>query len=361
MSITRRTVLAGLAALAAPAVLPPRPAMAQGFTRSIGSLLLVGMPGADLAAGARGLAAHIAAGNAGGAMFLGNNMTTRPAVEAAARMLRDSAPDGPALVAVDQEGGAVQRLSAALGYTPIPSALRVAATRTPTEAQALYAGMAAELAAAGFTLNLAPVADLHDPENPVIGAHSRGFSDDPETVVAYCSAFIAAHAGTGVHCAVKHFPGHGRSRGDSHEGIVDITATWGTAELEPFHLLIASGAARVVMAGHLRHDSLGAEPATLNRQAITGVLREDLGFAGVVMTDDLDMAAIRDIHSLEEAVILALAAGNDLLLLSNSLTPDPDLPAIATGWVEAAVRNGRLSGDAIEASAARLAALRAET
>lgn len=221
--------------------------------------------------------------------------------------------------------------------------------------------MARQLRAAGFNCNLAPVVDLgFEAKNPVIARWGRAYGPDGASVARYAAAFVRSHRAERVLTAVKHFPGHGSTLVDSHDRPVDLTPTWRPDELEPFRALARAGSLDIVMSGHLSHARLtGGVPATLSRQAIEGVLRREIGFRGAVMTDDLDMAAIRSSYALEDAAVLAIAAGNDLILLSNSLKPDADLPSRVAAAVRQAIAAGRLPSGRIEESAARVAALKA--
>jgi beta-N-acetylhexosaminidase len=358
--VSRRTVLRTLAAslLAAPAILSGRPARAQ-VEADAGQLLILGFASKSArGASARALARQLAAGRAAGVMFLGHNIGTRADVLGLTALFR---AEGDPLLAIDQEGGRVQRLSPEQGFTAIPRPAVVAGELTPSEARAVYARAGRELREAGFNLNLAPVVDLFDPENPVIGQNGRSFAADPEVVTRYAEACVDGYASAGVHTALKHFPGHGFSRGDSHEGPVNITRTWQGAEVIPFQRLIAAGKAEAIMAGHLVNGQLSNDglPATLSRQMIEGYLRGQLGFGGVVISDDLDMDAVRAVATLRGAVIGALKAGLDLLILSNSLAPDRDLAADAVGWIAAAVNSGELPAARVAEAAGRVRRMKA--
>jgi beta-N-acetylhexosaminidase len=182
-----------------------------------------------------------------------------------------------------------------------------------------------------FNLNLGPVVDLDvNPHNPVIGALGRSYSKDPETVVEYGTAFINGHHANGILIVLKHFPGHGSSRNDSHKGFVDISQTWSPTELVPYRRLIAEGKVDMVMTGHLylrQFDGEGRRlPASLSKTAVN-ILRDDLGFKGVVISDDMEMKAIEARYSVEGAAIDAVLAGNNILIYSNFTNPRPDLPA----------------------------------
>lgn len=362
MGPDRRTVLkwtaAGLAAGLCPSVLAE--AAARPLAEKVGQMLLLGFIGRDAETeGADIIADHLENRRIGGVLFLRHNVRSREGAESSARRFGEIDPT--AWMAIDQEGGLVQRLSRDLGYTHIPRAMHVAEARSPQSAGDLYRLGAEEFRAAGFNMNLAPVADVHDPDNAVIGRHGRAYGTDGTTIADYAGAFIEAFESAGAVCAIKHFPGHGRSRGDSHDGFVDISQTWSEAELDPFRQLIDRGRAHLIMGGHLTLravDPSGA-PVTFSRPVLEGLLRDRLGFAGAVMTDDLDMAAIRQNYDQREAVLRSIEAGNDIIMMSNSAAPDPELPQRVAGWVGEAIAEGRFDEARIDASVARLEVLRA--
>ena len=343
-TITRRLFVSGAAAtFAAPASLRATAAWAQSAEQKIGQLLILGFYGSDPSASqARALARHIGSGHAGGVVFLRHNVKSRRGVEGLTALFREAGGRTPPMLSIDQEGGKVQRLGTKLGYTDIPEAGRVSARYSPAQARDLYKAAGRELRASGFNVNLAPAVDLHDPNNPVIGRYERAYGTDPKTVAAYGEAFIEGMGAAGVGCVAKHFPGHGTSRGDSHDGFVNITRTWRGEELEPFRAL--ARVAPMVMGGHLVHSELtGKRPVTFSRELLEDTLRGQLGFTGAVMTDDLDMGAIRNNYPMRDAIIASVAAGNDLILMSNSAKPDPDFARVANGWIARAVKDGELT------------------
>jgi beta-N-acetylhexosaminidase len=238
----------------------------------------------------------------------------------------------------------------------------VAQTLSLDQARSLYAKAGSELAAVGFNLNLAPVVDLYDSANPAIGQFGRAFATDPETVASYAEAFIDGFATANILCAAKHFPGHGHSRSDSHFSLPDITSTWSELEIKPYALLIADGRAKIIMGGHLRLATIDPEPipTTLSRAAIHGLLREKLGFQGVIMTDSLDMDAVLHFVSRRDAVIKAISAGNDLLMIKNVGLFDPYLPQNVMVWIREAIEAGILRERDIVASADRVRKLKQE-
>ena len=250
--IHRRTFL-GIAAtsgLAMPALLSATRVNAAEIERMAGQLLIVGFPGSSVdERSTKALQKHIASGRAGGALFLRHNVKSGAKAKAMAKAFLASGD--ACLNAIDQEGGAVQRLGTKQGFSEIPRARWVAENKSVDQARTLYARAGRELRSAGFNMNMAPSVDIHDPKNPVIGKWGRGFSTDVERISSYAGAFVDGFAAAGVACSLKHFPGHGSSRGDSHDGFVDITNTWSETELTPFKRL--ANKAPMIMGGHLFH------------------------------------------------------------------------------------------------------------
>ncbi|UYO00713.1 MAG: glycoside hydrolase family 3 protein [Devosia sp.] len=289
-----------------------------------GQMIIVGFEGDSAGdAGVTALVEELAAGRLGGVMFLRKNVTSLARVREMNEVFRGSTPELLPFITLDQEGGSVERLTRDVGFTEIPNAATVASRNSPEDAEAIYAKMARGIADEGFSINFGPVADLNtNSKNQIIARFGRSFSADPDVVTAYDAAFIRAHHAAGLVTALKHFPGHGSSTADSHEGFVDITRTWSPDELDPYRTLIADGLADMVMIGHLYHagyaDGDGETPSSLSPRWIDGVLRGELGFDGVVISDDLEMGAIRDHFTLEETVTKAVRAGMDVLLFSNT-------------------------------------------
>ncbi|SEA27057.1 beta-N-acetylhexosaminidase [Pelagibacterium halotolerans] len=282
------------------------------------------------AAGVRAVREQIARGEIGGVMYLRTNVDSLAAVRGINRRLIAARPWLPPFIALDQEGGEIERLTAAVGFGEIPSA-RAVASDAPDRARAIYAGLADELARLGFNANFGPVVDLDlNPDNPIIARYQRAFGSDPDQVVALASAFVEAHRDAGIATALKHFPGHGSSAGDTHDGFVDVTGLWQPVELEPYRAMIDGGLADMVMVAHLFNgDVQGGDsrqlPASLSRTWIEGVLRDELGFTGVAISDDLEMGAIRSRFDLHDTVVRAVEAGMDILLFSNTAAYDPAL------------------------------------
>ena len=305
-----------------------------------GQMIIMGFIGSEpTQPGIRGLINEAAANRIGGIILFANNVKSPAQLRRLNGAFKRAAP-GPFMVAVDQEGGAVQRLTAKKGFVSTPSAADIARKNSVAEAERLYARMAQNLASAGVTANLAPVVDLNiNPANRVIGRVGRSYSADPAVVERYARAFVRAHRASGIATALKHFPGHGSSAGDTHKGFVDVTDTWSRRELAPFQSLVRSGDADMVMVAHVALQTGGGErlPSTLSPAVVEGLLRRDVGFDGVAMSDDLEMAAIRREHSRGEAAVRSLRAGVDLLVFAaHGSDPAPVAREIHTALVRAA-------------------------
>ena len=329
-------------------------------------MLLVGFRGltADAADATR---RQIAAGQVGGVLlFSVDQLTGGPRNVESPEQLRglvdglSAAAPGPALtVAIDQEGGVVARLGPAHGF-PATSSAATLGRGDPSATAAAARAMAETLISAGVTLNLAPVVDLAvNPDNPIIAAVERSFSAEPDVVIAHAAAFIRAHHDLGVRSAIKHFPGQGSASADTHAGVVDVTGVWTDTELEPFAELIAQGLPDAVLTAHIFNGRLDPEhPATLSKRTIGGILRERLGWDGAVISDDMQMGAIRDAYGYEEAVALAIEAGVDILLIANQLVYEPDIAPRTIDVIEGLVRSGRISEERIDTSYRRILALK---
>ena len=253
---------------------------------------------------------------------------------------------GDLLIAVDQEGGMVRRLRPEYGYSPTVSQ-EYLGTVNCRDTTMKYAGrMAREMRESGVNVNLAPLIDVNvNPECPVIGALHRSYSADTAVVAGNAGWSIEAHHRNGVLCAVKHFPGHGSSASDSHYGLTDVTDTWQSYELAPFRGLIAAGKADMVMTAHIFQRRLDPDyPATLSKKIIDGVLRGQLGFDGVVLTDDMYMQGIIDNYDVEDAIVLAINAGADILVMGNNISTgyEPERPFRIVDMIVRAVKDGRI-------------------
>ena len=340
----------------------------EKLEKMIGQLLVLGFDGnkASQAAPKR-IAKHLAKGRLGGVVFFGRNIKSAKDVRGLTSMfLSQGLKSGHVpLIAIDQEGGEVQRLHSKHGVDDVPPASAIA-KEDPKTALTVYSAMARSLKEFGFNFNLGPVIDVNvNPTNPIIGARGRSFSKNPDVVTEYAAAFILAHADQGILTSVKHFPGHGSSTRDSHEGEVDISKTWKVKEeLKPYKELIKTGLVDTIMTGHLNLNMYSTpedpRPATLSPMLINELLRapDQLGYDGVVITDDLEMKAVRNKWTFEERLIMALKAGNDLLLNANSIGFEVDLSEKAIGYLRTAAREDTVLLNRIVQSHARVIKLK---
>ena len=302
---------------------------------------------------------------AGGALLFGRNVRSPEQVATLTAWMHTRAracAGRPLLIAVDAEGGRVMRLGPAAGYTDTLSHrdLGESGDLTATELEARRIG--GRLRRAGIDWNLAPVVDVgYNPANPVIVGSGRAFGAEPAAVVAHARAYLAGMHAAGVLTALKHFPGHGGSFTDSHLGFVDVTDTANaTVELAPYRALMADGIVDSVMTAHVFNRRLDHRyPATLSRPTITGLLREQLGWRGVVVSDDLRMGAIEQHYGLDDAAALALGAGVDVLLIADDRLPDGRSAAeAAVTSLRRALESGRLAPETVRTALARTEALR---
>lgn len=272
--------------------------------------------------------------------------------------IRKAAP-GPIFIGVDQEGGQVRRLKPQKGFFDLPSA-QAMGQANPQATYDLAEKAGAEMARLGINLDLAPVVDVDtNPFNPAIGRLGRAFSSDAQNVAAHALAFGMGLSKNGVAPVLKHFPGQGCAQDDSHMDLTDITMCWNPEiDLLPYAEIFSRGWAGAVMTGHLFQRDLDAElQATFSKKIITGLLREGLGWNGVIISDDLQMKGAEEGRTLKETMWLAIDAGIDILLLGNNLQWDPDLPQKAWQALRELAEEGRLSPERIAQSWQRISSL----
>ncbi|MGO9835138.1 MAG: beta-N-acetylhexosaminidase [Polyangiaceae bacterium] len=316
-----------------------------------GSLVIGGFAGTSLP---QSFARALRERRRGGAIFFRPNVEGGPVqVAALAREVHAASPDAP-LVGVDQEGGRVARLRAPL--LEVPPMRTVASWGDAGLAERIAHAVGAELGALGFTIDFAPVLDVNTcAENPVIG--DRAFGDDPGTCARYGTAWIRGLQSAGVLACAKHFPGHGGTSKDSHVDMPVVeraAASIESVELAPFRAAVAAGVASM-MTAHVMYPALDEKhPATLS-DAICSRLRAKIGFAGMLVSDDLEMQAIAARWSIEEAAVQAVSAGCDALLVCWS---DEKQERAVDALVREAERSDAFRARCEEACARTLAARR---
>jgi beta-N-acetylhexosaminidase len=264
------------------------------------------------------------------------------------------------IIAIDEEGGDVTRI-AHLDGSPYPGNAALGAVDDVILTEAVYRALGGDVAALGINVDLAPSVDVNSAaDNPIIGTRSFGSATD--LVARHAAAAVRGLQAAGVAACAKHFPGHGSTRTDTHHVIATVEGTMDSVarrDLPPFEAAIAAGV-RAVMPGHLRVPGLtGDLPASLSAAALTGLLRRDLGFSGVIISDALEMRAVSRPFGIPEAAVLAVAAGTDLLCFGRD---QDQLTYLAVrDALMAAVADGRLPGARLEEAGAQVASLRAWT
>ena len=353
----------------------------------VGQLLAVGIHGTALSdACIQQVVTQAEAGQIGGIIIYRYNITSKAQLATLLQGIKQARTALPLFVYVDQEGGKIQRLDSSQGFVETLAARQVAADLSVHEARQHYARLGQELQDTGFNFDLAPCVDI-DGEPPclAIGALQRSYGTDPARVADYGEAMLAGLADHGVLGCLKHYPGHGRVMGDSHMGLMDITHTWQAQELAPFQRLIERGVVAAVMTSHLVHQGIDpATPVTFSRIWLDK-LRQELGFNGLIVADDLHMGAIIRHYSPAQAVVAGLRAGLDQLMFSNNplaaqpqgirhdldarvkpvttgewQVPDLGLPQKVFGVVAAAITAGALDEAVVDAAYGRVVKLKGQ-
>ncbi len=336
--------------------------------RMAGQMVMIGFRGLELTEGDQ-ITRDVAEGRVGGVVLFATdvalnspvrNVQSPEQVRSLVEYLAQRAP-APLLVLVDQEGGRVARFSPKHGFPATLSAQELGERGSLEFTLQQAKAMGLTLAQAGVSMNLAPVVDVNvNPDNPAIGKLGRSFSAAPETVALQAQAFIQGLAEARVMNCVKHFPGHGSTWNDSHHGMADVSDTWTESELIPYQRLFAAGVVDAVMTAHVFNARLDPDyPATLSRAVITGLLRQRLGYQGVVFSDDMQMKAVTSFYGLEHAVTLCVNAGVDVLLFGNNLNHDPLVAAKVVDMLVAKVRSGEIPLARIQESHDRIMRLKA--
>ena len=215
----------------------------------------------------------------------------------------------------------------------------------------------------GINLNFAPVVDIYMATNPVLGSRQRTFSSDPARIIKHARQFILSHNYFKVNTVLKHFPGHGSSTTDSHLGLTDVSKTWTRQELKPYRELIKEGLVKAIMTAHIVNENLDNErlPATLSKKIITGLLRKDLRFNGVVFSDDMNMKAISSEYGLKQSIEMSINAGVDVLLFSGNIPGvTPNGATDIVNIIRDLIKEGKISKERINESYRRIIKMQAE-
>ena len=295
---------------------------ADSLDIKIGQMLLIGFPKGEVDAL---VLEEIRKGKVGSIIIFEKNIPARNSFVALKKLIwtyQKAAPI-PLFVTIDQEGGRVNRLKDKYGFPRSITAEAMGKAKSLDSVRFYSEATAATLAGLGINLNFAPVVDLaSNPNNPIIARYGRAFSANADSVALLAKEFIKGHRRFNVLTSLKHFPGHGSSKDDTHLGIADVTNTWQKRELTPYRKLIDSGYVDAVMTSHIVHKKLDPDgyPGTLSDNILTGILRKDLRFNGVVFTDDMQMHAITKHYGFEDAIRMAILAGVDIMTFSNNIS-----------------------------------------
>lgn len=268
----------------------------------------------------------------------------------------------PPIIAIDQEGGQVSRLKERYGFPETRSAAYLGNIDNEDSTRHFARTIAQEFMVVGVNTNFAPVVDVNlNPDNPVIANYERSFSSDPEKVVEHVGYVLDEFDKEGLLSVLKHFPGHGSSNEDSHFGVTDVTNVWDKSELIPYKRLFEDRKINAVMTAHIYNANLDSlYPATLSENIIQGLLRDSLGFNGVVFSDDMQMEAIRAEYGLETAIEQSLNAGVDILIFANNLVYEEDIAEKAISIMQRGIAEGRISEAKVDSALARVGRLKKE-
>lgn len=337
------------------------PTYAVTLNEMIGQMVLVGFDGKDISSGsAKALVTDIKSSKVGGVLFLGHNVGSAQQVYELTTAFKSASPF-KTLITIDQEGGRVMRIKPDIGAPFLASAKQMTKLSRKA-AHDKYFESGQYLKRLGFNVNFGPVLDLEvNLDNPIIAKLERSYGANVKQVSQYAFMFVDAHHRAGMLTALKHFPGHGSSAGDSHKGFVDVSESWSATELEPYKNLMAWKAADMVMVAHVFLESMsddGIVPTSLSYKAITGVLRGEMGYQGVVVSDDMAMGAIANEFTSKAAIIKAINAGTDIVMMSSNLKIKGSLGAWVHGVISQAVEDGQIDAQTIVNAYSRIQILK---
>lgn len=329
----------------------------------IGQMIMIGIPKSELD---EGVLEAVRSGKAGSLIFFEKNIPNRANAFASVKNMTwtyQKAASIPLFICIDQEGGKVNRLKEKYGFTRSVTAAALGKYKSLDSVRFYAEATAATLAGLGFNVNFAPCVDLAiNKENTVIAKPERSYSNNEDTVVMMAKEVIKQHRKFGVITSLKHFPGHGSSKDDTHFGVADVTNTWSERELKPYQILIDSGYADAVMTSHIVNKNLDPNgyPGTLSKSILDGILRKRIGFNGVVFSDDMQMHAISKNFGFEESIKLAINAGVDIMCFSNNIAgTDERTVDKVHSIIKKYVTTGEIKPERIEESFQRIVQLKA--
>lgn len=265
----------------------------------------------------------------------------------------------PLLVSIDEEGGKVNRLKHRYGYPKTVSAKYLGELDNIDSTRYYSDIIAHNLLHLGINVNYAPVLDVHNPTNPVIGKNDRAFSKSSDAIIKHARQVVLSHRFFSVKTVLKHFPGHGNSKEDSHFKVADVSKYWEEKEVIPYKTLLKEGNVDAIMTAHIVNEQLDSLklPATLSKTIMTDYLRGKLGFEGVIFSDDMQMKAISNHFGFERSIKMAIEAGVDILMFSNHIPIKGRgmiLPEDIIAIIKRLIAKGELSEERINTSYQRI-------
>ncbi len=330
----------------------------------IGQMIMVGINDRKSLDPNDSLRKELSAGKMGGIILFEKNIAKDSSAKKIKKLIEDLKSETaiPLFVGIDEEGGKVHRLKEKYGFVPMPSAFYLG-NLPATDSTYYYAKqLASELSDLGFNLNFAPVVDVDlNPDNAIISKVGRSYSCDPAIVTDQALTFIKAHHSKNVKTTLKHFPGHGSSSTDTHKGLVDVTKQWQFKELIPYKRIIQFEECDAIVSCHVIncHLDTNCVPSTLSRVITTELLRDLLGFNGVVFSDDMQMYAISKNYGLEQSIKMAINAGVDVLVFGNNVNASDRITATEIhNIIMRLVQNNEITTSKINESYLRILALK---
>ncbi len=341
---------------------PTTNAMSDSLDLKIGQMIMVGMRGTTVTPNAK-ILQHIRNNIIGGILlfeFNLNPVSTLKNLESLTSKLKAEA-EIPLLIAIDQEGGKVNRLKQKYGFSEMPSAKSLGDQNNMQALSNTAQVISTALYKAGINVNFAPVLDVHNELCPVLGKLGRCYSSNVEVIAQMAAVLLDSMSKKNIIGVGKHFPGHGNSRTDSHKSLVDVSNYWVSSELKPYQNLIQDNKLQAIMTGHIINSKLDKsnKPATLSAEIITNLLRKKLGFNGVVFSDDMQMHAISSHYGFEQSIKLAILAGVDILIFSNNIDKATQYtPENIHQTIKKLVQKGDISMSRIDESYQRIQTLK---
>ena len=326
----------------------------------IGQMIMIGIGDFNLVNPKEPIFNDIKSGKVGGVVLYEKNIlfeSPKPELALLVESLQKNASI-PLFISIDEEGGWVSRMKTRYGFPKNVSA-QYLGNLNNLDSTRYYARQTATLLNSfGINMNYAPVVDVNiNPRNPVIGKIERSYSPYFSNVIRHANVVIEEHKRKGVIPVLKHFPGHGSSKSDTHLGLTDVTETWQMEEIYPYSALIDSGKVNAVMTAHIVNKSLdeSKNPATLSKKVVTGILRDFLKYDGVIISDDMQMGAINNEYGIREAVKLSIEAGVDILMFANNVSDENRISAATIhGIIKDLVFEGEITKDRIRSSYNRI-------